>query len=250
MNKILHDLTPSALVKAIEANRIAFTANLGRVPRTEFHDDPEVAWYISGVPFPMFNSVARTQFTGEDADARIDEILRRFQSRSLPMCWWIGPMMRPTNLRELLQSRGFEFHGDAPGMAADLHALNHELLTPSGLTIERVCDAAMLKEWVAIVSQVFEFPECVGDLYFEMYARFGLSELQPWYNYIGLLDGKPVATASLLLAAGVAGIWAVATLPKARGQGIAVWITQPWIKGFQVSALGLLSFKNVTVEPH
>jgi GNAT superfamily N-acetyltransferase len=59
----------------------------------------------------------------------------------------------------------------------------------------------------------------------EIYRRLGLGDEGPWRHYVGLLAGEPVATSTSFFEAGVAGIYFVCTVERARRRGIGAGIT-------------------------
>jgi len=79
-----------------------------------------------------------------------------------------------------------------------------------------------------------------------MYSRIGLDDQQPWRHYLGLLNGTPVATTSLFVSAGVAGIYFVFTVPSARRKGIGALMTLAALRdaraqGYRIGVLGASS---------
>ena len=97
---------------------------------------------------------------------------------------------------------------------------------PPGLTIEQVTDAETLKQSCQVVSRgVFEWPDCAVDALLDYHLSVGLGAQSPQRCYIGRLRGELVAKSELVLGAGVAGIYGVATVPQARRQGIGTALT-------------------------
>ena len=220
----MKDFSTPTLVTAIEANYWEFWAFFGRSPQVELHDDPEMMWLVSGIPHPGFNGVFRTQLAPEDIDARIGATLAHFKALRLPMLWWTGPSTRPTNLGEHLEAHGLT-HTAEPGMAVDLLALNEDVPQPSGLEIEHVRDVETLKKFGHAANIGFGIPDSVGNAIFDIEVSLGFEHHLPRHHYVGLLKGQPAATSTLFLGAGVAGIYTVATIPKARRQGIGSAMT-------------------------
>jgi GNAT superfamily N-acetyltransferase len=225
MSDILKDFSAPALVAAIEANQLEFWADLARFPQVELHQDREIMWFVTGIPFPMCNLVCRAQFEPDDIDARIEATLAGFKSRHLPMLWHIGPSTRPADLGKYLTAHGLVHAGDDVGMAVDLLALNEDLPPPLALKIESVSDVVTLKQWFHAFSLSFEVPEFVGQAIFNIDVSSDTWQHLPRRYYIGLLDGEPVATAMLFLGAGVAGVYSIGVLPAARRQGIGMAMT-------------------------
>jgi GNAT superfamily N-acetyltransferase len=110
-------------------------------------------------------------------------------------------------------------------MAADLTSLPANLLTPPGLVIEQVKDMGSMAKWGSMLCAGFGMPDCVGEAFLDVSRSLGFDAQLLYRNYLGRLHGEPVATSSLLLGAGVAGIYNVATLPEARRKGIGAAMT-------------------------
>ena len=228
MGPISQDASSAGMAVAIEANLNATFSLLDRAPSTQLHDDdPDLRWYISAkVPHPLFNHVYFTQLPQEeDVDARIEELRKHFDSHQLPLMWSVGPFSRPSALGSHLESHGFRCVEESPGMALDLVALNEDIPSPSELTIERVSNAEVLSEFVEVLRVGFEMPEFTGPALFEEFNAMGLTDKSPWRNYVGRLDGEVVTTASLAIVVGIAGIYNVVTLPKARKRGFGAAMT-------------------------
>jgi GNAT superfamily N-acetyltransferase len=226
MGEIVQDLSAPTVVAAIEAQLCEMVSTFGRLPRAEVHDDPEMLWFITGVPFPLFNGVVRTNLASLDLDAKIAATLAQFRSRHLPMIWWTSPSTQPGDLGRHLVGHGLTHAGDSSGMAVDLRALHEGTPVPAGLTIERVDDAATLQHYAQAFITGYEAPQVVGDTFVDLFTGLGTDHHGLWRHYVGWWRGQAVATSSLFLVGGVAGIWNVATVPDARRQGIGVALTR------------------------
>ena len=221
-----HDPSERDLVQAIEGNMFEFFMNFRRWREAEIHDDPDMLWSITSIPFPLFNSVLRAKLEPQNVDAVIEATLSRYKARDVPMMWWTGPATRPKNLGTALVAHGLvSEEGDSPGMAADLRTLNENSTGPPRFDMELVKDAESLGAWAETLLAACSMPGFVAKAMFHLCTSLGYGKASMMRHYYGRLDGEGVATSSLFLAAGVARIYNVSTLPRARHQGIGAAMT-------------------------
>lgn len=229
------------LARAIEENGAGFLILLGCAAGAEVRDDGRVRWAIGNSPIDYHNCVVGADLTGEEADGEIEASMERMRAHDVPGSWHVGPSMRPRDLGERLVSHGFVYGGDDIGMAVDLSALPEEVPVPEGFRVERVRDEAGLAAWVEALGSGFGEGPVEAEWVGEVYRRLG--EVGALRHYLGRLDGEPVATSTLFLGAGVAGVYFVCTVERARRRGIGAAVTlaalrEAWDLGYAVGVLG------------
>src|SRR4030042_5472390 len=101
-------------------------------------------------------------------------------------------------------------------MAIDLDKLRAPP-PPQGFRLERAKGRERLEEYVNILIKAYPASPWILEPFTRMILHADLGDY--FRHYIGHLNGKPVATSSVLLASGVAGLSNVATMAQARGTG-------------------------------
>ncbi len=222
MNVMLPNLAAPGLVEAVEANLAEEIEVFGcALPGGETYHDAELSRFTTQRSF--FNGVHNARFASAEkayVDAKIAETLAYFRARDLPFVWKIGPLVRPTNLATYLVEHGLSLFKDMPALALDLGTVELDAPPLEGLVIQEARNAAELLPLLELEAQCFDASTEVAHHYYDTYVATGFGTGQSWHHYIATQHGRPVAMASLLLHAGVAGIYGVGTVPEARRQGI------------------------------
>lgn len=216
---------PSRLARAVEENGAGFLLALGRATGAEERAEGGVRWIIGNCPVDYHNAVVHADLSSQEADGAIKASLERMRVLGVPGSWHVGPSMRPADLGERLIARGFEYAGDDIGMAVDYSDLPGKVPVPEGFAVERVRDEEGLAAWVGTLGSGFGEGPVEAEWVGEMYRRLGYDDRGPWRHFLGRLGGEPVATATLFLDAGVAGVYFVFTVAEARRRGIGATVT-------------------------
>lgn len=225
MDEILSDLSTPALVGAIQQNLYdLFWVLRGHWKQAVFDENRKLRRWWSPIPMGfVFNAAVSLLPPDGDEAALIGETIAFFQSRARQeFDWWLSPGLETSGWGRQLESRGFRYETDPPGMAMDLSTLPENIPLPVGLKISVVKDAELMKTWARTFSLGYQLPLDWETPLLDLM----LASIHPaMTSYLATLDGHPVAASSLFLDAGVAGIYNVATVPEQRGKGIGAAMT-------------------------
>ena len=224
MSDILKNLSQTSLAHANEANVYASTPFLYNLPGAEVYKGDDVSWCITDIPIRACNVVFNARLKPENVDIVIESIIEKARTKGVALRWYVGKDTEPADLGEHLISHGFTADGPALMMAVDLQTLKADTRTLSDLNVIEVKDTNNLKIWTNVCARGFGGTPQSETAHFRWFSTIMESGL-PMRFYLAYLDGVPVATSELILAAGVAGIDRVATVPEARNQGIGYAVT-------------------------
>lgn len=241
---ILSDFSNESLSRVIQHNLVGFLEYFGRFRQVTITHKPDMVTLLSeDGPFTVVNRVVRTQFDAhDDIQVRIDETVSLYRQRNLPLRWEVGPATRPGDLDKYLLDYGFRAGRPSPGMAADLHALNEDNTCPDDVRMEPVVDLEMLAVFYEMLRVGYGMPDPIIDFLAPADHESGVPDPAIFRNYVAIQKGKPVGCSMLIVNAGVAGIYGVATIPEARRQGIGAELTllalrQARAMGYRVGVL-------------
>lgn len=221
---MIDKLTSPGLLAAMEANMAAYWTTFGSGPQAELHEGPDLTYFLTGIPTPMFNCVFCAQLEPGTVDTNIAAVVEAATVHGAPICWNLGPTSQPGDLAAHLLQHGFVPGRELPALAVELETLR-EMPSPPNFTIRQVVNQDLLSAWTQVATGSFDFPAEVNRQFVMLEQYLGATPRNLLHRYLGYLDGTPVATSVMVMQAGVAGMYAVGTLPEARRRGIGSLMT-------------------------
>jgi ribosomal protein S18 acetylase RimI-like enzyme len=224
MNTMPLSLCEGGVDVANASNFIDFFTTLADVPGAATETTDGFVRVTGPVPHPFFNLIHSfdTHACSGNLAGAVDRALAPFRARRCPIMWIVFPAIEPDSdrLMACLTAARLRLFADYRAMAVDLAAVAAGW-TPSGdLSIERVADVDTMRAWVDVQAA------CDGGAHERIkgvrvrYASLrGFDQDDRQQTYLARYKGKPVGCSILHLAAGVAGVYQVATLPGVRRRG-------------------------------
>ena len=226
MNEVLNDFSATELVKkSIKTNWENYHYCLGCAPNVELSISRYLTWLITNMPDHFMNLVVCTELPEKGAGKIIDNALNHFRSLNIRKLSWLAEEgISASRIKRYLNARGLTFRESfAVEMAVDLNKLSEHIQPHDDLRIISVEDNETLKKWIHVASVGFGMHPEVENIWYDFFAETVFDN--PFRTFLALLNGIPVGTSQLFTSGGVAGIYNVACIPKARGQGIGAAVT-------------------------
>jgi len=240
MPPIIESLSSSRLQEALDDNNITFWSSFSYFSGGAINPDSNFFWSVSGIPIYSYNGVLRCRLKTDQFSRQYGTFMERFQD--LPLIWWIGAGNSPGNIAHRLQEEGWKDEGHVPAMAAPLTSdLERNIETPD-FSIKLAQNPEEKSVWLATMNRGMGFSPDLIHKAVQVDRSLEGPPHQKQYRYTAFLGDRPVATALMLPDAGVAGIFGVATLPEARGQGLGRAMTlkamqEAYYLGYRVATL-------------
>lgn len=217
---VLPGWTGPATIKVLERNLWSMWSAFGRPRQASLIDNPELFAFETPVPRIPYNAVMRTNVdSGIRMEQLLDERIESCRKRHVPLVWMVNPSARPGDLRDRLGARNLVHVEDLTGMIADITDIEQlDAPAPEGVEIvSRTPNEPA--NWMGLVSWRYEIPAEQTSYLREVYRAADVDRRT--LLWVALKDGKPISKAAVHLAAGVAGVYGVATKDEARGLGLA-----------------------------
>ena len=230
-------LPKETIAHLIEHNTAKYFLNLGLLNNDEVCDTSKIKYIFTK---NWQNRIFMANFNESNASTRIEQVISRIKELNISTSWYITPQSRPANLQNLLKDHGFTYQENWKSMAIDLKIVPESFSIPEDMEIKEILNLEDLKIWADVLVESFEFPK-IAVSYKKYFIKPGIKNLNFQY-YLGILNGKPVASAVLFEGEGAAGLFYIGTIPEARRKGIALamvyyLLNEAKNKGYNISIL-------------
>jgi GNAT superfamily N-acetyltransferase len=215
MPEPIANLSPEAVIEAIEANLIDSSVALGRTEEGVVFRGSDVTWVYTG--YRALSRVMRARFSPEEAEDRVAEIAECFHQWDAPVVWVIGPSSWPPELKNYLHDSGFNTNETWMGMAVDLKAVPAPLANKDGLRIELVTESDQLEAWTLLSDEMWPGDAQAGAL--NIFSPENAGGDPRCRYYLGYIGDKPVVRGMACVRGDTAGLYWISITPEHREKG-------------------------------
>lgn len=221
-----HAMSESELLRLADLNLVEFWCESAKcIPNTEIVQCQDTVFINSALDFPRhsfaFNLAVETN---ESPDAFLTRIKAFFAKRKPTFSLLLRGHCDQTIIQYCKDNKILLLMAEAPGMVLDEPVKGGAI--PSGAELHWVDSEKGLQCFRQVVAEAYQdlgVPKEVSESYFALAQRV----ISPYMVLaVVYLKGEPASTAMAILSHGIAGIYWVGTIKKARGIGLAEYCTR------------------------
>lgn len=234
-------MTDASLVARMDANLMDYWGAYALAAGGRHETLPGALFMQTAIPHCLFNSVILTEPDLATIDRAISLSAELAGSGGVPVLWRVSPSAETAAVRARLEKAGLRRGEAHPAMLIELQE-RPEPPDIEGLRIVVASGPEERRDWGRLTIRSFEMEENLGAAMGDCEATIPaeMFDIQP--RYTAYLNGHPVAVSSLVMSDGLAGVYAVATLPDARKRGIGTAMTlhamaEGWRRGARSAIL-------------
>lgn len=216
-------LSGHALLQATERNLAAHAAHLHAfVKGASVFRVGDFQVSDSGLGHDTFNMVSRVDFERGFRPEDVRDVAAYVEGTGRPFSWWVADEAALSEAAPALEAAGFTEGETEDVMYADLRTPRPPTPVPRGVQIEAVAGGDRLGEYATVLAANWEPPATeVETFLLSAGSRVRWPHQAGSRFFTAFVDGRVVAGAEVHMAAGVAGLFGIATLEAYRGRGIA-----------------------------
>ena len=177
----------------------------------------------TGDAHPGSNGIGSTQWSDQEADDRIKEVIEYHRQRNIGFNWLVNPFDTPADLRDRLERNGLVLAGDQALMAR-VGLENLDIPINPDIEIELIdgSNDEPIEARLQIVATCFHWTKEQADArrpnFFERAKDPKVREYE--IGFLARLNGKPIADSRVILSTGIAYLGGASTLPEYRGRRV------------------------------
>jgi hypothetical protein len=218
-------MNESELLKLADLNLIEFWRESSKwIPDTEIVEKHETVFIDCGIDFVGCSLAFNLSEKPVEQPAEFVSRAKAFFSGRKKGFSIILRSHRDQDIIQYCRDQKIFLVGDPIGMVLEGKAKGGE--KPGGAELRRVTSAVGMKDFRAVAAESFMdllFPREVSEAYFTHAERV----LSPFSILATVyFDGEPACCAMAMLSHGIAGVYWVGTIKKARGKGLAKYCVQ------------------------
>ncbi len=194
------------------------------------HVEPHVTWFTADVDCPLLNGAVGARFPDPQAAEGAGSVVDRLVAHGRGFTWWVTPTTRTPALEQVLRDRGLVASEVIPGMHSDLTTNRNLEPVDSAISVEAVSTPSRIREATDVMMAGFEMPPDWAAPMAEILGAPPADPAASVVNVIASRDGQPLGGGTVACHHGVAGLYNIAVLPDARGQGAGAEITRALLR--------------------